>query len=121
MAQPWAMGSTRARAMDGPSGASASSVFQSPIQKSSWRYSAAMHSGEVGAVAPEAATAGAMQAKPSAANAFRSGLRRSVSFMVLHSGEPVGGARVIHAARHDYSPDSDTIHLTARLARGLMH
>jgi len=33
--------------------------------------------------------------------------------MVLHSGEPVGGGRVIHAMRHDYSPDSDTIHLDA--------
>ena len=83
MAQPWAMGWTRARATDCPFGASASKVSQSPIQKSSWWYSAELQCAEVSVGAAGVATAGAMKAMPRAANTVRRCLSRSVAFMSL--------------------------------------
>src|SRR5512141_202498 len=56
MAQPCAMASTCARASDAPFGESVSKVSQSPIQKSSWWYSAAVQLGRVGVAAAAVAT-----------------------------------------------------------------
>ncbi len=68
-------------AIEGPSGASLSCVSQSPIQKSSCRYSAAVQWGEVTAAVEGDAVAAAVNAMPSAANAIRRDLDRSDSFM----------------------------------------
>src|SRR3569623_2126208 len=111
MAQPWAIGSTWARATEGPPGGSVSKVSQSPIQKSSWWYSAPQAAEGV----VVAGAADAWGAAPTAAKAIGRNARRVISFM----GLPMVGAkgfagwersrRRLRASTRDFWPFSSVV------------